>query len=84
VLVLTDAAGGVLSATIAHGTGTRKENTMSQVNVVRAWKDEEYRLGLTEAERAALPENPAGLVELAADELGSVAGGDDWLTTGNG
>ena len=48
---------------------------MSQVNVVRAWKDEEYRVSLTEAERASLPENPAGLIELAEAELGQAAGG---------
>ena len=48
---------------------------MSGVNVVRAWKDEEYRLSLTEAERAALPQNPAGLIELAETDLDQVAGG---------
>jgi mersacidin/lichenicidin family type 2 lantibiotic len=49
---------------------------MSDVNVVRAWKDEEYRLSLPEAERSRLPDNPAGLIELAAGDLGAVAGGD--------
>jgi mersacidin/lichenicidin family type 2 lantibiotic len=48
---------------------------MSHVNVVRAWKDEEYRLGLTEAERAALPENPAGLLDLAESDLQQTEGG---------
>jgi mersacidin/lichenicidin family type 2 lantibiotic len=48
---------------------------MSHVNVVRAWKDEAYRNSLTDAERAALPENPAGLVELPPADLGQVAGG---------
>jgi mersacidin/lichenicidin family type 2 lantibiotic len=48
---------------------------MSHVNVVRAWKDEEYRQSLTEAERAALPENPAGLLDLVESELRQVAGG---------
>jgi mersacidin/lichenicidin family type 2 lantibiotic len=42
---------------------------MSQVNVIRAWKDEEYRNSLSAEERAALPENPAGLVELTEAEL---------------
>jgi mersacidin/lichenicidin family type 2 lantibiotic len=51
---------------------------MSHVNAVRAWKDEEYRLSLTDAERAALPENPAGLAELAETELPGVAGGLYW------
>jgi mersacidin/lichenicidin family type 2 lantibiotic len=49
---------------------------MSHVNVVRAWKDEEYRNSLTEAERAALPDNPAGLLDLVESELQQVAGGD--------
>jgi mersacidin/lichenicidin family type 2 lantibiotic len=49
---------------------------MSHVNVVRAWKDEEYRRSLTEAERASLPENPAGFLELAETDLHEVAGGD--------
>ena len=48
---------------------------MSQVNVIRAWKDEEYRLSLSEAERAALPQNPAGLVELPEADLANAAGG---------
>ena len=48
---------------------------MSHVNVIRAWKDEEYRLSLSEAERSRLPENPAGLIDLEAGELGAVAGG---------
>jgi mersacidin/lichenicidin family type 2 lantibiotic len=48
---------------------------MSRLNIIRAWKDPEYRLSLSEAERAMLPENPAGLIELTDTELDSVAGG---------
>jgi mersacidin/lichenicidin family type 2 lantibiotic len=48
---------------------------MSNVDVIRAWKDEEYRLSLSDAERAALPANPAGLIELAETDLEGVAGG---------
>jgi mersacidin/lichenicidin family type 2 lantibiotic len=48
---------------------------MSQVNVVRAWKDEEYRRGLTEAERAGLPENPAEFLEQTEAELEQAVGG---------
>jgi mersacidin/lichenicidin family type 2 lantibiotic len=48
---------------------------MSHVDVVRAWKDEAYRLSLSEAERAALPPNPAGLIELAEADLDNVSGG---------
>ena len=38
---------------------------MSRVDIIRAWKDEEYRNSLSEAERNALPEHPAGLVEIS-------------------
>lgn len=48
---------------------------MSNVDIIRAWKDEEYRLSLSDAERAALPANPAGMIELAETELENVAGG---------
>ena len=39
---------------------------MTNRDIIRAWKDENYRSSLGAAERAALPENPAGLVELSA------------------
>jgi mersacidin/lichenicidin family type 2 lantibiotic len=45
------------------------------VDVVRAWKDPAYRKSLTAEERAALPPNPAGLVELGKEDLGLVTGG---------
>ena len=48
---------------------------MNKINVIRAWKDEEYRRGLSEAERASLPQHPAGWIELDDAELGMVAGG---------
>jgi mersacidin/lichenicidin family type 2 lantibiotic len=48
---------------------------MSQANIIRAWKDEEYRLSLSEAERAALPANPAGLTGLTDAEMADVDGG---------
>ena len=48
---------------------------MSQANIIRAWKDEEYRLSLSEAERAALPANPAGLTGLTDAERADVDGG---------
>lgn len=48
---------------------------MSNINIVRAWKDSAYRNSLSEAERAALPANPAGSIELSDADLGHVAGG---------
>lgn len=61
---------------------------MTRTNIIRAWKDEEYRQSLSNAERARLPVNPAGVIELSDAELSSVAGGTDQLTvlerTGSG
>ena len=48
---------------------------MSNLDIVRAWKDEEYRNSLTEAQRSQLPENPAGAIELSNLEAETVAGG---------
>ena len=48
---------------------------MTQAQVVRAWKDPEYRSTLSEAQLRALPANPAGLVELDESELMEVSGG---------
>ncbi len=45
------------------------------VDVVRAWRDEEYRNSLSEAERATLPEHPVGLADIDDDVLRSVTGG---------
>jgi mersacidin/lichenicidin family type 2 lantibiotic len=47
---------------------------MSGKNIIRAWKDEAYRMSLSEAERAMLPENPAGIVELSDAQLEGPAG----------
>ncbi len=48
---------------------------MSKMNIIRAWKDEDYRLSLSEAERALLPEHPAGLIELSGAEMDGDGGG---------
>ena len=47
---------------------------MSNVNVVRAWKDAKYRRSLSAAELAELPEHPAGPVELTDSELRNAGG----------
>jgi mersacidin/lichenicidin family type 2 lantibiotic len=47
---------------------------MNRNQIIRAWKDEDYRLSLSEAERSALPEHPAGLMELSDVEAGLAAG----------
>ena len=48
---------------------------MSANKIIRAWKDAEYRASLSEAERAALPSNPAGLIDLTERDLEVVVGG---------
>ena len=48
---------------------------MSHLDIIRAWKDEEYRLSLRTAERAQLPDKSEGLLELTDADLGAVAGG---------
>jgi mersacidin/lichenicidin family type 2 lantibiotic len=46
---------------------------MSKDNMIRAWKDPEYRVTLNAQERALLPANPAGTIDDA--KLAEVAGG---------
>jgi mersacidin/lichenicidin family type 2 lantibiotic len=46
---------------------------MSNIDIIRAWKDVEYRASLSETELAQLPENPAGPVELSNTDMVQVA-----------
>ena len=48
---------------------------MSQENIIRAWKDSDYRDSLSEAEKSLLPEHPAGIMQLSDQQLGAAAGG---------
>ncbi len=48
---------------------------LASVDIVRAWKDEEYFGSLSDAQRAGLPLAPAGLVELNDAQLGGIAAG---------
>jgi mersacidin/lichenicidin family type 2 lantibiotic len=47
---------------------------VAKIDIVRAWKDEEYRASLADAERALLPPNPAGLIDLDDGEMKKVLG----------
>jgi mersacidin/lichenicidin family type 2 lantibiotic len=51
---------------------------MKSEQIIRSWKEEDYRLSLSEAEQALLPEDPAGLVELTDADLNEAGGGTDW------
>ncbi|WP_228060620.1 mersacidin/lichenicidin family type 2 lantibiotic [Coleofasciculus sp. LEGE 07081] len=44
---------------------------MSNLDIIRAWKDEEYRNSLSEEQRDQLPENPAGMIELSNTDMES-------------
>ena len=48
---------------------------MNRADVIRAWKDPLYRSGLSPQEKAALPANPAGLVEVREEDLKMASGG---------
>jgi mersacidin/lichenicidin family type 2 lantibiotic len=48
---------------------------MRKIDIARAWRDEEYYLSLTAAERAALPANPAAAMTVTDEELGAINGG---------
>jgi mersacidin/lichenicidin family type 2 lantibiotic len=48
--------------------------------IIRAWKDEGYRLSLSPADLASLPPNPAGAIDLSDAELTAVAGGRPYIT----
>lgn len=47
----------------------------STIDIGRAFRDEDYYLGLTESERASLPVHPAALIEVSEDDLRAVTGG---------
>jgi mersacidin/lichenicidin family type 2 lantibiotic len=48
---------------------------MSKLDIIRAWKDEEYANSLTDVQRAMLPANPAGIIELTDQDLHAAKGG---------
>ncbi len=47
---------------------------MKKLDIARAWRDEDYYLTLTEAERASLPANPAAAINVTDDSLRTVSG----------
>jgi mersacidin/lichenicidin family type 2 lantibiotic len=48
---------------------------MSRLDIIRAWKDEEYCSSLSAEQRTLLPENPVGLIELTDLDLRGAEGG---------
>lgn len=56
---------------------------MTNKQIIQFWKDDFYRLNLTEIERELLPENPAGLIELSNSQLASATGGKGFTAAGD-
>ena len=48
---------------------------MSHEDIIRAWKDSDYRASLDNDQLNALPSHPAGMIELSDENLTNVAGG---------
>lgn len=42
---------------------------MSAIDIIRAWKDVDYRLSLDLQQQTMLPKHPAGDIELQDDDL---------------
>lgn len=53
---------------------------MTKLEIIRAWKDEDYRSSLSETDRASLPLDPAGVLELSDLELRGAEGGTVTVT----
>ena len=51
------------------------KSNQENIDIARAWKDEEYRNSLTPEQLATIPPNPAGETELDEEDLGNVSGG---------
>jgi mersacidin/lichenicidin family type 2 lantibiotic len=49
---------------------------MKRKDIIRAWKDPEYRNSLTATQHALIPDNPAGIIELSDADLNVAAGGN--------
>lgn len=47
---------------------------MSKVDIVRAWRDEEYRMSLSAEQLSILPESPAGSIDVS--EAQNLKGGE--------
>jgi mersacidin/lichenicidin family type 2 lantibiotic len=56
---------------------------MSPEAIIRAWKDASFRAGLSDTERALLPEHPSGLIELDDAQLETAAGARPPYTENN-
>lgn len=42
---------------------------MNQQEIIRSWKDEEFRMSLSAGQQTLLPENPAGNLKLSDEDV---------------
>ncbi|HSF43118.1 MAG TPA: mersacidin/lichenicidin family type 2 lantibiotic [Thermoanaerobaculia bacterium] len=47
---------------------------MNKDQIIRAWRDADYFFSLSEEQKAHLPGNPVGMIELSQDALTDVLG----------
>jgi mersacidin/lichenicidin family type 2 lantibiotic len=55
---------------------------MSNSDIIRAWKDDNYLDTLSEQQRSQLPAHPAGIVELSDEDMENFAGGANFSANG--
>jgi len=53
---------------------------MREQDIIRAWKDKQFRKSLSEEQQALLPDSPVGRIELDENELMGVNGGTQGTT----
>jgi mersacidin/lichenicidin family type 2 lantibiotic len=66
------------------GSTTKGDFQMTINNIIRAWEDPEYRKSLSDEERALLPEDPVGQMELTEDELAQIKGAANFIPYDSG
>ena len=62
-------AAGVVGAGLALPAGARAARQLSNEEIIRAWKDQDFRNSLTPEQLAQLPKHPAGQIEIEDQDL---------------
>ena len=65
---------GAVGAGLAMSSVARAAGQLTNDDIIRAWKDEEFRRSLTDEQLAQLPEHPAGAIEIQAADRDEAAG----------
>jgi mersacidin/lichenicidin family type 2 lantibiotic len=59
---------------ISRWVSSKEKELMKKIDIARAWRDEDYFLSLSEAERAGLPEHPSAAISVREEDLSAVHG----------